>query len=326
MKVSLTGIKPTGIPHIGNYLGAIKPALEFAKMGTYTPFYFIANYHALTTVKNKKELEDMTYLHAATWLAFGADDLGVVLYLQSDIPEIFEINWILSCQTSKGLLDRAHAYKAILEKGAKKVSHGLYSYPVLMSADILSFDTDIVPVGRDQKQHVEIARDIAGAFNKTYGNTFKVPEVFIKDSVATIDGIDGQKMSKSYGNVIPLFAENDVLKKRVYKIKTDIKTVEEPKDPDTSIIYNMYKHFASEQDIQNLRERYLKGGLSWKDAKDSLYDALIEYFKEPQNKFNELINDRAYIREVLNKNRTIARERSSLVLKRVKEAIGSFCY
>lgn len=320
-KRALTGVKPTGILHIGNYLGAIKPALELADAG-YETFYFIANYHAITTLHDKKKLEELTYHHVASWLAFGSEEKKVTLYLQSDVPEVFELSWILSCSATKGLLERAHAYKDAVAKGDKVISHGLFSYPVLMAADIIAFDTDFVPVGNDQKQHVEIARDIAGAFNKEYGAVLKLPEPLIKKEVMTIPGIDGEKMSKSYNNIIPVFAEPDEIRKLTARIKTDSSSVEDPKDPDKCIIYNIYRSFASDSDTKALRKKYTDGGLSWKDAKAMLADELIKYFKEPRERYNEILRDKDHIRKILTRNAEKARTISVAVVKKVREAVG----
>ncbi|MBN1115462.1 MAG: tryptophan--tRNA ligase, partial [Oligoflexia bacterium] len=265
---TLTGIKPSGELHLGNYLAALKPVLELADSG-YEAFCFIANYHAITLPIRAEDLSENTYTHIANWLAFGADKKkGVVFYLQSDIPEIFELTWILSCYTSKGLLDRSHAYKDAISKNKKAVNLGLYAYPVLMAADILAFDTDVVPVGKDQKQHVEIARDIAGAFNFEYKeDVLRLPEPLIRENVKTVPGVDGEKMSKSYNNIIPVFAEPDKIRKLVAKIKTDSSLPGDPKDPGKCIIFSIYKLFAQDSDVEDLRKRYISGGLGWKDAK-----------------------------------------------------------
>jgi tryptophanyl-tRNA synthetase len=320
-KRALTGIKPTGTLHIGNYLGSIKPALELSEKG-YQAYYFIANYHALTTMHSKKELEELTYMHAAAWLAFGSQDKGVTLYLQSDIPEIFELSWILSCFTTKGLLERAHAYKDAIAKGEKTVNLGVFTYPVLMGADIIAFDTDYVPVGKDQKQHVEIARDIAGSFNNVFGDVLKLPEPLINESVMTVPGIDGEKMSKSYNNIIPVFAEPEEIRKITARIKTDSSRVEDPKDPDKCIIYNIYKLFAKDTDVKTLRKKYTDGGLSWKDAKEALAEELINYFAEARLKYKEMLSDKTAIRKILSDNAGKARLLASGVLKRVRDVIG----
>lgn len=320
-KRALTGVKPTGILHIGNYLGSIKPAFELADSG-YESFYFIANYHALTTLNKKQDMEELSYMHTAAWLAFGAEEKGITLYLQSDIPEIFELTWILSCFTTKGLLERAHAYKDAVAKGDKVINHGLFSYPVLMAADIIAFDADYVPVGKDQKQHVEIARDIAGAFNTVYGPVLKQPQPLIKEDVMTVPGLDGQKMSKSYNNIIPVFAEPEEIRKLTARIKTDSSRVEDPKDPDKCIIYNVYKLFATKQETESLRKRYLEGGMSWKEAKDLLAEVLIAHFEVPRLKYKEILKDRSLIRSVLLRNAQKARSVCGPVLDRTRKAIG----
>lgn len=321
-KRALTGVKPTGIFHIGNYLGALKPALELAD-SNYETFYFIANYHAITTMHSRKDLEELTYSHVASWLAFGSQEKNVTLYLQSDVPEIFELAWVLSCFTTKGLLERAHAYKDAVAKGDKVINHGLFSYPVLMAADIVAFDTDFVPVGKDQKQHVEIARDIVGAFNTTFGSEIlKAPQPLIKEDVMVIPGIDGEKMSKSYNNIIPVFAEENEIRKIVARIKTDSSKPEEPKDPDKNIIYNIYKLLASKPEVDILRSRFVKGGLGWKEAKDILADTIINNFKDARLRYKEILADRERIRSLLTKNAEHARETSSKVMSRVREAIG----
>ncbi len=320
-KRALTGVKPTGILHIGNYLGSIKPALELSGKG-YETFYFIANYHALTTMHSKKELEELTYMHTAAWLAFGSQEKGVNLYLQSDIPEIFELSWVLSCFTTKGLLERAHAYKDAIAKGEKTVNVGVFTYPVLMGADIVAFDADYVPVGKDQKQHVEIARDIAGAFNNTFGDILRLPEPLINEAVMTVPGIDGEKMSKSYNNIIPVFAEPEEIRKITARIKTDSSRVEDPKDPDKCIIYNIYKLFAKDSDVKVLRKKYTEGGLSWKDAKGALAEELINYFTEARSRYKDILSDKAGIRKILHDNAEKARVVASGVLKRVRDAVG----
>lgn len=320
-KRALTGVKPTGIFHIGNYLGAVRPAFDLVDQG-YEAFYFIANYHALTTLNKKQEMEELTYMHTAAWLAFGAQEKNITLYLQSDIPEIFELSWVLSCFATKGLLERAHAYKDAVAKGDKVINHGLFSYPVLMAADIIAFDADYVPVGKDQKQHVEIARDIAGAFNVIYGDILKQPQPLIKEDVMTVTGLDGQKMSKSYNNVIPVFAEPDEIRKLTAKIKTDSSKIEDPKDPDKCNVFNIYKLFASQENTEALRKKYLAGGMSWKEAKDLLAEELINQFKEPRRKYLEAMSDKIMIRRVLLNNAEKARTVCKPVMNRVRQAIG----
>lgn len=320
-KRALTGVKPTGIFHIGNYLGAVRPALELADKG-YDCFYFIANYHSLTTLNDKKQMEELTYHHTASWLALGSEEKKITLYLQSDIPQVFELAWVLSCFTTKGLLERAHAYKDAVARGDKVINHGLFSYPVLMAADIVTFDANYVPVGKDQKQHVEIARDIAGAFNQAFGAVLQLPEPLIREEVMTVPGIDGQKMSKSYNNIIPVFASPDEIRKIIARVKTDSSKVEDPKDPDACIIYNIYKLLAPADQVKAFRKRFTDGGLSWKEAKDTLADMIIDHFAPARARYNDLMNDKGEILKILKKNEEKAVTVASATLARVRKAIG----
>lgn len=326
-EIALTGIKPSGTPHIGNYLGMNRPALELAQK--YQAMYFIADYHALTTVKNGDDLRRLTYDVAATWLALGLDPDKVIFYRQSDIPEVMELTWILACFTPKGLLNRAHAYKAAvdtnIEKGEspdEKINAGLFFYPTLMAADILLFDTNYVPVGLDQKQHIEIARDIAQAINSTYGEVLTLPEAHIREEVMTIPGVDGRKMSKSYDNVIPLFSPPKELHKRVMRIVTDSRRPEEPKDPDTDNVFAIYKHFASPEDIQRVREGYLQGGMAYSEIKTELYELLESKFSAARENYNRYMDDWGYLDEVLLQGAEKARKLSVPKLAQVREAIG----
>lgn len=320
-KRALTGVKPTGTFHIGNYLGAVRPALELADSG-YECFYFIANYHSLTTLNDKKQMEELTYQHTASWLALGSQEKKITLYLQSDIPQVFELTWVLSCFTTKGLLERAHAYKDAVARGDKVINHGLFSYPVLMAADIVTFDANFVPVGKDQKQHVEIARDIAGAFNNAFGSVLQLPEPLIREEVMTVPGIDGQKMSKSYNNIIPVFATPDEIRKIIARVKTDSSKVEDPKDPDACIIYNIYKLLAPSDKVKAFRKRFTDGGLSWKEAKDTLAEMIIDHFAPARARYNDLMNDKTEIQKILKANAEKARIVASATLSRVRKAIG----
>ena len=326
-QIALTGIKPTGQPHIGNYLGMIKPALELAE--DYQALYFIADYHALTTVKDKKELTDLTYQVAATWLALGLDPERVIFYRQSDIPEVFELSWVLSCFTPKGLLNRAHAYKTLVDDNVaagreedKGINAGLYTYPVLMAADILLFGTHIVPVGFDQKQHLEITRDVALAFNNNYREVLVVPEAVIRKEVMTITGLDGRKMSKSYNNVVPFFAPSSEVRKKVMRIVTDSKRPEEPKDPDACNIYAIYKHFADADAIAEKRQLYLDGGLAYGDMKNELYVLLEATFSAQREHYNTLMDNRAELEKVLQEGAEKARYIAKRVLGKVRKAVG----
>lgn len=327
-KVSLTGIKPSGTPHIGNYFGAIKPAIELAEK--YDARYFIADYHALNTIKDPALLKELTHKLAASWLACGLDPETMLFYRQSDVPETFELTTILMAFTSKGLMNRAHAYKARVQENQEEgndldagVNMGLYTYPVLMAADILLFDTNVVPVGKDQKQHVEIAADIAQSLNHTYGKELLVvPEPVISETTQVIVGLDGRKMSKSYDNVIPLFLPSKKFRKTIMKIVTNSQEVEEPKDPDTSHVFSLYKLFASDEEQAAARERYLAGGMGWGHAKQELFEIMEARFAPMREKYDALMEDPAHIDKVLKEGAEKAREIASATVKRLRDAVG----
>ncbi|MCC7536643.1 MAG: tryptophan--tRNA ligase [Deltaproteobacteria bacterium] len=320
MPTVLTGVKPSGTPHIGNYLGAIRPALGLADRYERS-LLFIADYHALTTVQDAKEMTESIYDVAATWLACGVDPKRTLLYRQSSIPEVFELAWVLACTTAKGLLDRAHAFKDAEARG-KHVNAGLYWYPVLMAADILLFDTTVVPVGKDQKQHIEIAREAAERFNHVFGETLVVPEPAIDENVMTIPGLDGEKMSKSYGNVIPLFASSKELRSLVMKIKTGSEALEDPKDPDTSLVYALYKAVATPDEARAAAERYRAGGMGWGHAKHELFERLDAELAGPRERYAKLSADRGYLDEVLAEGAARARRIAVETLWRVRKATG----
>lgn len=280
-KVLLSGIQPSGIIHIGNYFGAIKQFVDL--QDNYDSFVFIADFHALTTVQNKKELRDNILNVAMDYLACGLDPKKVHLFKQSDIPEVTELTWYFNCITTIPFLERATAYKDANQK-AKEVNVGLFDYPVLMAADILIQDADVVPVGQDQKQHLEYARDIAIKFNNAYGETFKLPEVLILKEVSIVPGIDGRKMSKSYKNTIPLFGTNEEIKKAVMSIVTDSKRPEDPKNPDECNIFALHKLFLKDKEIEDLRKKYENGGLSYKESKEMLLDEIISYISPMREK------------------------------------------
>jgi tryptophanyl-tRNA synthetase len=326
--IVLTGIKPTGHPHLGNYIGAIKPALEMAKNPEYQSMYFIADYHALNTVQNAEQLRTYTYEIAATWLALGLNPEKVIFYRQSDVPEITELNWILSSITPKGLMNRAHAYKAKVDKNKEEglevdagVNMGLYTYPILMAADILMFQSDFVPVGKDQIQHVEIARDMASSFNHTYSETFKLPEYVVTEETATIPGIDGRKMSKSYGNVIPLFESPEKLKKLIFKMKTNSSLPTEPKDPKQSSLFTLYKEFAEESEILHLKQRYAEG-IGWGEVKQQVFDTINRQLEGPRTEYHNYINQPKLLQEVLHVGGEKAREKAQEHLHLIKQRIG----
>lgn len=327
-KISLTGIKPTGIPHLGNYLGMIRPALQLAEC--YDALYFLADYHSLTTVQDGGQLRELTYQAAAVWMALGLDPGRVVFYRQSDVPEVFELAWILACVAPKGLLNRAHAYKdAVASNEAAGrpsddgVSMGLYNYPVLMAADILAFGAHVVPVGADQKQHIEIARDLAASFNRLYGEILVLPEAHIEDDVAVVPGTDGRKMSKSYGNVIPIFEDARALRKVVMRIVTDSRRPEESKDPDADTLFSLYRQFAPASEAGALAARYKQGGVGYGEVKQLLFDALRATFGPLQQRYEELLSDRALIDAALASGARRARALASPLMRRVRQAVGT---
>lgn len=327
-KTILTGVKSSGHPHLGNYVGAIKPALELTKNPDHKGLLFIADYHSLTTVHDKKALQQSTLEVAATWLACGLDPSNVVLFRQSDIPELFELTWVLSCFTGKGLLNRAHAYKAMVQKNEEAgndvdagVSMGLYNYPVLMAADILMFATDLVPVGKDQMQHIEMTADMAGSFNAVYGPILTIPQPFVNEQTATIPGLDGRKMSKSYDNVIPLFGDPKKLRKLVMRIVTDSRPPEEPKDPATSHIFDLYSAFATPEQAAELAARY-RQGIGWGEAKQALYEVLEAALAEPRKVYDELMAHPEVIEKHLTEGKEQARAISMPLMQRIRQAIG----
>jgi tryptophanyl-tRNA synthetase len=324
----LTGIKPTGHPHLGNYIGAIKPALEMAKDSRSQGVYFIADYHALNSVQDRKKFKEYTYEIAAAWLSLGLDPEKVIFYRQSDVPEILELHWILSCLTPKGLMNRAHAYKAKVEENNQEgndpdagVNMGLYTYPILMASDILLFNADKVPVGKDQVQHVEIARDIADNFNRNYGEAIKLPEYVIEEETAVIPGLDGRKMSKSYGNTIPLFSEEKMLKKLVNKIVTDSTPPEEPKEIKGSSLFTLYKEFATSAEIESMREEYVKG-IGWGQVKKEVFEVINRELREPRQKYYDLLDNKEEIDRILIRGAEQAKQKAAAQLKKIKEMIG----
>ena len=330
-KVSLTGIKPTGEPHLGNYIGAIKPALDLVR--EYESIYFIADYHALTTIRDPKLLRHYTRSVAASWLAAGLDPDRTTFYRQSDVPEIFELTWVLACLTGKGLMNRAHAYKAArdLNRAAGDdedagVNMGLYNYPILMAVDILIMEADVVPVGKDQVQHVEIAADIAGSFNHVYGRDyrFKIPRALVPetDTGRTLPGLDGRKMSKSYDNTVPLFVPENQLNKLVRRIPTDSTPVEAPKDPGGSSVFQWLEHFGSADVVGQTRRQLEAGGLGWGEVKNRLYEALAELLAPMRERYDALMQPESELDEVLAAGAEKARMRATAVLDQVRRAIG----
>jgi tryptophanyl-tRNA synthetase len=318
MKI-LSGIQPSGQLHIGNYFGMMKPMIQNMDRGEL--YAFVVNFHAMTSVQDGSQLSRDTLNAAADFLALGLDPERCIFWVQSDVPEVTELTWILSTLTPMGLLERCHSFKDKTAKGIA-ASHGLFSYPVLMAADILLYQAEIIPVGKDQKQHVEVARDIAQKFNNQFGETFVLPEPEIDDTVATVPGTDGQKMSKSYGNTIPIFLEEKELKKRVMAIVTDSTPVEEPKKPDTCNLYNIYKLFAPKDRLQEVRGLYLNGGAAYGRIKLELFEILQEYFGEARRKRTEILADPASLRELLRKGAEKARAKAAPTLDQVREKVG----
>ena len=319
MKRSLSGIQPSGVLHIGNYFGAIKQFVELQNQ--YEGFYFLANYHALTSSPKGEDLKNNTINVILDYLALGLDPEKSTLFLQSDVPEHTELSWILSNVTPMGLLERAHSYKDKTAKGIKP-NVGLFTYPVLMASDILIYSPDIVPVGKDQKQHVEITRDIAIKFNETYGKeVFKLPKEKIVENVATVPGIDGDKMSKSYGNVINMFGSKKQLKKQIMSIVTDSTPLEEPKNPDNNIT-KLYSLFATEEEVNALKEKFLAGNFGYGHAKTELFDKFMDYFAPFQKKREELLQNMDYVNEILKKGALKAREIATKKVDEVRDAVG----
>lgn len=320
MKRILSGVQPSGKPHIGNYLGAIRQHIAMQK--DYECFLFIADLHALTTVRDAELMRQQTYELAVTYLALGLDPNKTAFFKQSDLPEHAELCWIFDCITKMPFLERAHAWKDAQVKGKKEVTVGLFNYPILMSADILLYQPDIVPVGKDQKQHVEIARDIAINFNSTFGETFKLPEPFIKEDVAVVPGTDGQKMSKSYGNTVDLFGTDAELKKQVMSIVTDSTPIEAPKDPSKCHVFQIYKLFGNKAEVEELSAKYKSGGLGYGDAKKILLNKLLEYFAAARAKYSEILPKKDYVYGVLEEGAKKAKIVASTTLETAKKKIG----
>ena len=327
-KIALTGIKPTGIPHIGNYIGAIKPALNLSK--TCEARYFIADYHALNSIKDPMQLRQLTMEVAAAWLACGLDPEKVMIYRQSQVPETHELLTILLAFTPKGLMNRAHAYKAMIQKNKEEgkdlddgVNMGLFTYPMLMAADILLFDTDLVPVGNDQFQHIEMAVDVAQSFNFIYDCTaFKLPQPLATEAAKIVLGLDGRKMSKSYGNTIPLFTPEKALRKLIMKIVTNSQGIEEPKDPDSCSIFNLYRHFATDDMVAELRSRYLAGGMGWGHAKQELFEAMNTVLIPLRKTYDDLMDNQDFIVSTLKKGSDNARELAAQKISYLRTVVG----
>ena len=321
MKRILTGIQPSGIPHIGNYFGAMKQCIDLQNGNEGECFLFIADYHSMTTNPKPEDLKNRIERLAVDFLACGIDPEKTVFFRQSDVPEVCELTWILNCLTGLGFLERAHSYKDKVAKGFQP-NNGLFSYPVLMASDILIYQSDLVPVGKDQKQHLEMTRDIGIKFNQTYGDTFTIPEEKISSSVAVIPGLDGQKMSKSYNNTIEIFGEEKPMRKKFMSIKTDSKGMDEPKDPDTCSIFQLYKLFASPAQQEEMRAKYLAGGYGYGHAKQALFEAYLEFFAPMRKRREELLANMDYVHAILKAGGERARAEARRTMDTVRKRVG----
>ncbi len=315
----LSGIQPSGKLHLGNYFGMMKPALDLQGKGE--TFLFIADYHALTTVEDTEALRTAIRDVALDFLACGLDPDRTVFYRQSDVPQVTELTWLLSTVTPMGLLERCHSYKDKVAKGIA-ASHALFAYPVLMAADILAVQSDIVPVGRDQKQHVEVTRDIAIKFNNRFGDVFRIPDVSIRDEVALVPGTDGQKMSKSYGNTIEIFGDPAETRRRVMRIVTDSARVQDPKDPESCNVFRLYRLLAGDDEREEMAERYRRGGLAYSEAKKALFDKIQEYFAPMYERRRDLAQKPEYVDDVLKRGAEKARAEATKTLKAARHAVG----
>ena len=324
----LTGITTTGTPHLGNYVGAIRPAIASAQREDVDAYLFLADYHALIKSQDPTLVAQSSREIAATWLALGLDHESAHFYRQSDIPEITELSWILTCNAAKGLMKRAHAYKASVQANEEAgedpdyaITMGLFSYPILMAADILIFNANDVPVGRDQIQHVEMARDIAARFNHHYGETFVLPKAVVDDEVAVLQGLDGRKMSKSYGNTIPLFSTPKKLQKGINKIKTNLLEPGEPKDPDTSAVFQIWCAFANEAERHEMREAF-EAGLAWGEAKKRLFERINDEIAPARDEYDRLMANPQEVEAVLRAGAERLRPQSAALLDKVRDAVG----
>ncbi len=324
----LTGITTTGTPHLGNYVGAIRPAIASSNSDAVESFLFLADYHALIKCQDPEMIRQSSREIAATWLALGLDTDKAVFYRQSDIPEIPELTWVLSCSAAKGLMNRAHAYKAAVQANEEAgedpdfgITMGLFSYPVLMAADILMFNAEKIPVGRDQIQHVEMARDIGQRFNHNFAEVFTLPEAVVDDSVAVLQGTDGRKMSKSYNNTIPLFLAEKQLRKAINKIKTNLLEPGEPKDPDGSTVFQVWSAFATDDQTRWMREQF-EAGIAWGEAKKQLFELVNAEIAPARERYQRLMDDPGHIEAVLRRGAERAREHSAPLMARVREAVG----
>lgn len=317
----LTGVQSTGTPHLGNLLGAIIPAIELANNPKNESYLFIANLHSLTQIKDAGVLRENTYSTAATWLAFGLDIEKTVFYRQSDIPQVAELSWYLSCFFPYQRLTLAHSFKDKADR-LEDVNSGLFTYPMLMAADILLYDAEIVPVGKDQLQHLEMTRDVASRFHAKMGETFVLPEAQVAENTMYVPGTDGAKMSKSKGNIINLFLPDKKLRKQVMAIQTDSTPLEDPKDPDNDNVFNLYKLIATEEETAEMRQRYVEGGYGYGHAKQALYELLITKFQQEREQYNFYMEKPGKIDEALAFGAEKARKTANEVLERVRQKLG----
>ena len=324
----LTGITTTGTPHLGNFVGAIRPAIAASRDRAVDSFFFLADYHALIKCQDPAQVQRSSREIAATWLALGLDTDTTTFYRQSDIPEITELTWVLTTVTAKGLMNRAHAYKDAVQKNLEAgedadfaITMGLFSYPILMAADILMFNAHKIPVGRDQIQHIEMARDIGQRFNHIYGDTFALPEAVVGADVAVLQGLDGRKMSKSYGNTIPLFTPEKDLQKLVNKIKTNLLEPGQPKDPADSAVFQIWQAFASPEQTAYMREQFA-AGIGWGQAKKELFGLINTEIASARARYQELLADPGHIEAVLKKGAEKARAEAATLLAKVRRAVG----
>jgi len=330
VKTTLTGITTTGTPHLGNYVGAIRPSIAASNTGNGDYYFFLADYHALIKCQEPELVHKSTREIAATWLALGLDTDKAVFYRQSDVPEIPELTWLLTCITAKGLMNRAHAYKDTVQKNLDDgedpdfaINMGLFSYPILMAADILMFNATDVPVGRDQIQHLEMARDIAARFNHIYGEHLRLPEARIDDNVAVLQGLDGRKMSKSYNNTIPLFLGEKQLRKHINKIKTNLLEPGEPKDPNDSTVFQVWQAFASEEQTEYMRKEF-ENGIAWGEAKKQLFELVNGQLGEARERYNELVVNSHQIEAVLRQGAEKARAKAQPLMQKLRKAVGIY--
>ena len=324
----LTGITTSGAPHLGNYVGAIRPAVEASLSGEFDSFFFLADYHALIKCQDPDVVHQSTLEIAAAWLALGLDPTTATFYRQSDIPEIPELTWLLTCMTAKGLVNRAHAYKGAVQSNEENgddadlgINMGLFSYPILMAADILMFNAHKIPVGRDQIQHIEMARDIAQRFNHHYGEHFVLPVAQVNKEMSILQGLDGRKMSKSYGNTIPLFSSEKKLKKHINKIKTNLLEPGERKNSEDSAVFQIWQAFATAEQTAEMRDAF-ENGIAWGEAKKQLFELINKQLEEPREKYMDLIANPGEVEAILRQGATKARLHSTELMMSLRQAVG----